>query len=402
MRKTIAISDAKRDALLKAIHSREPVKGLTHTFYRYPARFSPQFARAAIEAFTEPGDIVFDPFMGGGTTLVEARTLGRIGVGTDISSLAAFVTKTKTTILRKEDRESLLRWRDRLPARLNIRKSAHIPKGRIEAGYLKHIDNASTWRIRKLIALALGSAKRLKTGRQKRFARCAILKTAQWALDCKMSVPRVYDFRDKLILNVNEMLAGVRDFAKEARKADKISPLSHTRRTIGLHRSAVGIESLNHFEKRAPKLILTSPPYPGVHILYHRWQINGRRETPAPFWITEGVDGNPGSYYNFGSRHQKGLKSYYEQLRESFCSLREICDMETLLVQLVAFSDPTWQLKEYLNVMGEVGFREQSASALLSTPNKRLWRSVPNRKWHASVKGKTYSSKEILLVHSIV
>ncbi len=50
--------------------------GLTHGFYRYPARFSPQFARSAIEAFTEPLDTVLDPFMGGGTSAVEALGLG--------------------------------------------------------------------------------------------------------------------------------------------------------------------------------------------------------------------------------------------------------------------------------------------------------------------------------------
>jgi hypothetical protein len=41
--------------------------GHTHNFYRYPARFSPQFARAAVEAFSAPGDTVLDPFVGGGT-----------------------------------------------------------------------------------------------------------------------------------------------------------------------------------------------------------------------------------------------------------------------------------------------------------------------------------------------
>src|SRR5688572_5448436 len=63
--------------LLAAIEDPKRVSCLTHTFYRYPARFSPIFARAAIEAFTSPGDLVLDPFMGGGTTLVEASSIGR-------------------------------------------------------------------------------------------------------------------------------------------------------------------------------------------------------------------------------------------------------------------------------------------------------------------------------------
>src|SRR5262249_7180553 len=63
-------------ALLDAINYQGYVSGLTHNFYRYPARFSPRFARGAIEAFSERGDVILDPFMGGATTLVEARALG--------------------------------------------------------------------------------------------------------------------------------------------------------------------------------------------------------------------------------------------------------------------------------------------------------------------------------------
>jgi hypothetical protein len=36
-----------------------PVRGLTHGFYKYPARFSPSFVRAAIETFTQPADVWF-------------------------------------------------------------------------------------------------------------------------------------------------------------------------------------------------------------------------------------------------------------------------------------------------------------------------------------------------------
>ncbi len=77
--------------LLDAINDRKAVSGLTHGIYRYPARFSPMFARAAIEMFTKPGDTVYDPFMGGSTSLVEALSLGRNAVGNDLNQLAVFL-----------------------------------------------------------------------------------------------------------------------------------------------------------------------------------------------------------------------------------------------------------------------------------------------------------------------
>lgn len=51
--------------LADAARDKSPVVGLTHNFYRYPARFSPWFARGAINAFSKQGDLVLDPYMGG-------------------------------------------------------------------------------------------------------------------------------------------------------------------------------------------------------------------------------------------------------------------------------------------------------------------------------------------------
>ncbi len=100
------------DDVLTSFGSTAPVAGLTHTFYRYPARFSPEFVRATINAFTEPGDLVIDPFMGGGTTAVEALATRRRFVGTDLNRLAVFIARTKTTPLTKADCKRLLQWAD--------------------------------------------------------------------------------------------------------------------------------------------------------------------------------------------------------------------------------------------------------------------------------------------------
>lgn len=79
----------------RAALDQEPISGLTHQFYRYPARFSPRFVRAAIEALSSPGDVVLDPYMGGGTTIVEAHITGRRSIGNDVNSLALFVATAK-------------------------------------------------------------------------------------------------------------------------------------------------------------------------------------------------------------------------------------------------------------------------------------------------------------------
>src|SRR2546425_9079634 len=96
--------------LLEALASSSPVSGLTHRFYRYPARFSPDFVAHAIDVFTQPGDYVLDPFMGGGTTIVEGLASGRRVLGCDINPLSGFLTRVKTTPLSRRDVAALVDW----------------------------------------------------------------------------------------------------------------------------------------------------------------------------------------------------------------------------------------------------------------------------------------------------
>jgi hypothetical protein len=151
------------------------------------------------------------------------------------------------------------------------------------------------------------------------------------------------------------------------------------------------------------KLVLTSPPYPGVHVLYHRWQVDGRKETRAPYWIANCEDGAGESYYTFGSRKEKGLNSYFATSLRTLQSVRKVIRADGTFVQLIAFSNPTTQLPRYLRNMNRAGFREIFLGSW--EPQKRasrIWRLVPNRKWHATLQGQTASSREVVLIHKPV
>jgi len=387
--------------LLEAIHWKNPVGGLTHEFYRYPARFSPQFARAVIESFTSPGDIVFDPFMGGGTTLVEARALGRHAVGTDISSLAAFIAKVKTTPLTRTDAGVVRRWARSLGNQLNLNHSSN-PCADISTRYhQRNICSKSTWPIRKTIHLILEKIDTLPKMRQRDFVRCVLLRAAQWALDCREDVPAAHEMRARFYEFLEQMLIGAQELimaAREKGKTDQIGKIS----TLCLCRSAIGVDTeprLKHCKR--PALILTSPPYPGVHVLYHRWQVLGRKETPAPFWIANSEDGCGASFYTMGDRKQQRLKSYYKQIHEAFYSVSRICRRDTLVVQMLAFAEPSWQLPEYLRVMSLAGFSEITIENMMNSADGRIWRRVPNRKWYADHKGLTGGSTEVVLFHKL-
>lgn len=76
---------------------------LTHVFFKYPCRFIPEIPRWAIKKYIKVNDgIVFDPFAGSGTTLLEGILLGYDSYGTEIDYIAKLIIKVKTTSLSSE------------------------------------------------------------------------------------------------------------------------------------------------------------------------------------------------------------------------------------------------------------------------------------------------------------
>lgn len=146
-RNWLKISATAQNKLIAGARDAAPVHGLTHCFYKYPARFSPAFARAAIDAFTSPGDVVLDPHVGGGTTLVEALVSGRDAIGVDISALAEFVARVKSTVMSEAELDKLEGWARRLPNFIGIQKPSATFIDYAERGYYKHLRHPSRWRL---------------------------------------------------------------------------------------------------------------------------------------------------------------------------------------------------------------------------------------------------------------
>jgi DNA methylase len=61
----------------------------------YRACFKPQLPRFFIDRLTQPDDIVYDPFMGRGTTLVEAALVARRPYGCDVNPLSAVLCEPR-------------------------------------------------------------------------------------------------------------------------------------------------------------------------------------------------------------------------------------------------------------------------------------------------------------------
>jgi DNA methylase len=376
--------------LAEAARDKKPVAGWTHNFYRYPARFSPRFAAAAIEYFSEPGELVLDPYMGGGTAVVEGIAAGRSVVGNDLNSLATFITRVKVMKLSFAELLALKNWAAKSVPNFSYYQDIEELIPFIDPIKTKNLSLVRARFIKKAIAAALASIQRLPTLNSRDFAKCIVLRVSQWALDGRERHTPLIDFRSRISETAEEMLESARNFGEHATRTQGHATL--------LNMDAARLNDSPVFGKgtRKVSLVVTSPPYPGVHVLYHRWQVDGRRETPAPYWIAGCNDGQGASFYNFGDRSEAAADTYFRNSLLTLKSIRRVMRDSGHIVQLVAFNRPAEQLPRYLESMRSAGFAE------VETGNDRIWREVPHRKWHATFVGKTHSSNEVVLVHRAI
>jgi SAM-dependent methyltransferase len=288
MRTTANLEIAVPDAVIRAVLSQDKVDEPPHSFYKYPARFSPVFAREAIKAFTRKGDTVIDPFCGGGTTLIEAIALGRRAAGFDISSLAVFLARTKTSPLSVHDKREILDWSRVIESVDQINASVSVVATEESSHYHRHLPDGP----KAFFEIVIGLSRFLANHRQQRIARLALLAVGQRALDCKTDVPTWPELRAEFCQRLKALLDDQFDYLGRVAAANELPRcrVTETRRVINRSAEESGEDGRIPAGWLPAKLVLTSPPYPGVHVVYHRWQINGRKETPAPFWLVNARD----------------------------------------------------------------------------------------------------------------
>ena len=80
-----------------------------HSLCSYFAMFPPQVPHVFIRWLTKPGDVVYDPFAGRGTTPMEACRMGRVGMGSDANPLAHLLTAGKVDAPTTDEARARLR-----------------------------------------------------------------------------------------------------------------------------------------------------------------------------------------------------------------------------------------------------------------------------------------------------
>jgi hypothetical protein len=369
-----------------------------HRYYRYPARFTPRFAAAAIHAVAEPGALVLDPFVGGGTTLIEAMRHGRYGLGVDISPISAFVSTATSSLYTPRELEIAVDWLTRrleeiTTSELGIPLSETFPK--------IHLDAQRNWRILKTIdrlVCTLGDLPR----RSRMVARLVVLRSSQWAFDHRQRVPTHGEFRTHVMVTMADAASVLSAFRAEIR--EEWGPRyrgSYHEVLCGDASDVMAKWRIN--SRRLADAIVTSPPYPGVHMLYGRWQVNGRRETSLPMWIVESSDLLREGDFTMHARREPHAETYFRRFEQTMVEVRGCVRDDAWAVHMVGFSNPAVYLPRYLRAMRNSGFREVRSRELGTHADGRLWRDVPGRRWYAKRNGTLVATRrEVVLLFKAV
>ena len=242
----------------------ENTKEYTHCFHTYPAMMIPQVARELINKYKNKNTkLIFDPYMGSGTTLVEAKLAGINSVGTDLNPLARLIAKVKTEKLNTEEideiEEKILYFKKNIfEKEFNINKiNISIPEFNIrdnwfnlvtlkELGLIKNfIENIENLKIKNFFLIAFTEIIRLVS-----YTRNGEFKLYSIESEKKESFkPDTFNF---FLEKLNENYNGLKKYN---------SKISNTVNTKIYNFNTVFNIPNNILKNGSVDLIVTSPPY---------------------------------------------------------------------------------------------------------------------------------------------
>lgn len=257
----------------------------------YPARYLAQVPGILIGYLTEPKEIVLDPFCGSGTTLVEARRLGRVPKGIDTNPAATLMSNAKILAIEhdicNELRELQLelvatdsRSATILDSIPNLSENAkwYHPDTLLELASCWNVINA-TEGVVQVIGQACFSA----------ILRFACSQDKHWGWICDNVTPRSFRYRAATKLLV-ERLADYSRFSSEMRSRFDISGSNTSESGAEFAELGDCARKLLARADASVDAIVTSPPYYGMTdyvrsqrltFLWFDWDFDALRSTEA-------------------------------------------------------------------------------------------------------------------------
>ena len=266
-------------------------RGVTRAIYSYPAKFQAHLPAELIRLFSAPADLVVDPYVGSGTTGLEAFLQERRFFGVDLNAFALLLARVKTTRVARPAAsaaaDEALRSRDARPILDAVDEECLGPALAAEiARLVAGIDAATDDAVRDLLRVALIHA--LKVAGRREFD--------------DVSVAPLFRRRVERILDGLEALP----------------------RDVEPPRFRQGpCAAMPELTDGAARLVVTSPPYKDLDVEYGLLQIQrprlGRSKRSRAISALIGEPARPKSFFTGGRGG-----SYWEGLAPSLREIRRV------------------------------------------------------------------------------
>ena len=231
-------------------------KEYTHGIHPYPAMMIPQVARRLLQTYAQRGSVLFDPYCGTGTTLLEGMLANLTAIGTDLNPLAQLIARTKTTHLNLDhldvfiDDFDALTYDDNKPYSLPI-----IP----------NVDYWFSKKVQRALALALDYIEGIDSTHISEFFKVAFslaVRKVSWTKNPEFKLVRIS--RELMEAHDPDVFAVMSGILRQNRNAfaslhgvlgkDPITP------SVYSFNSVTGIPQ-SVLPPRSVDIVVTSPPY---------------------------------------------------------------------------------------------------------------------------------------------
>lgn len=236
-------------------------KYATHGFHTYPAMMVPQIAAQLIKEYGKGKRLLYDPYCGTGTSLVEANLAGINAIGMDLNPLARLISKAKTSIIEPQTLDLLIKdFYDYLfQFRFDFSKKDSVIKPIFQnidfwfskgvttdlAVVKQYIDNIQDQHAKDFFLVAFSQTIR----------ECSWTRKNEFKL-YKMDGEKIKTFKPDVFNAIERTLSrnrkGLLDFIKLKKNESKTDVFDF---------NTVKVTPSDLFKDELPDLIVTSPPY---------------------------------------------------------------------------------------------------------------------------------------------
>lgn len=362
---------ARRLAALDWGFAAAPGNEHSHGLHPYPAKFVAQLPRQAIRLLSRPGEIVLDPFSGGGTSGVEALLAGRDYVGIDANPVGNAIGRAKTAPLAREDLHSLRL----LEARLLALQQADLNG---EPSWLPSIPNVEKWYddgIFRALGIVREAIVEVECAGARGLALLAFVQ-ASARVSFQESETR-YSSKPRAVDALEVPRAIVSELRRMRRIAEEVELGSNGTATF-VDADARDADSYR-VQDASVGMVITSPPYPNTYDyhLYHRFRL---------FWLGE----DPGQLrrVEIGSHlKNQGLKdpvgAYLQDMRAVLTNCCRVLMPDRYAVVVVGdglFKGKVFETARNLRRVAEEEGFEHVASLNRAMPEHRRSVTKPGRR----------------------